>query len=102
MTTPISLASLMLIKHAFHSFNHADLSLSDMISVLATNLCDIRNLYETECMQNKVVDGTEPFPENQQSLRSGISVEFRLVSYIRFFIQAFLIYNHQECFVPVF
>jgi ABC-type multidrug transport system fused ATPase/permease subunit len=81
MTTPISLASLMLIKHAFHSFNHADLSLSDMISVLATNLCDIRNLYETECMQNKVVDGTEPFPENQQSLRSGISVEFRNVSF---------------------
>jgi ABC-type multidrug transport system fused ATPase/permease subunit len=30
---------------------------------------------------NKVVDGTERFPENQQSLSSGISIEFRNVSF---------------------
>jgi hypothetical protein len=27
------------------------------------------------------VDGKEPFPENQQSLRSGISVEFRYLNH---------------------
>lgn len=32
-------------------------------------------------IKNKVVDGSEPFPEDRQSLRSGISIEFRNVSF---------------------
>ncbi|KAJ8582269.1 P-loop containing nucleoside triphosphate hydrolase protein [Rhizopogon salebrosus TDB-379] len=42
---------------------------------------DVRKLYEFENVPNKVVDGTEPFPEDQQSIRSGISLEFRNVSF---------------------
>lgn len=32
-------------------------------------------------MRNNVVDGTKPFPEDKQSLRSGISIEFRNVTF---------------------
>ncbi|KAG1860742.1 hypothetical protein DFJ58DRAFT_744453 [Suillus subalutaceus] len=64
MTTPISLASLILIKQAFHAFNDTD------FLVVQQRIYGIM-----------VLDGTEPFPENQQSLRSGISVEFRNVSF---------------------
>lgn len=81
MITPISLASLILIKHTFHAFSDTDFLSSHKLSSLVIRLSGIRNLYETEYIQNKVVDGTEPFPENQQSLRSGISVEFRNVSF---------------------
>ncbi|KAG1740004.1 P-loop containing nucleoside triphosphate hydrolase protein [Suillus lakei] len=45
--------------------------------ILRTTCPEVRNLYEIENIQNKMVDGTEPFPENRQSLRNGISVEFR-------------------------
>ncbi|KAG2343934.1 P-loop containing nucleoside triphosphate hydrolase protein [Suillus weaverae] len=81
MTTPISLASLILIKQVFQPFSNTNFLLSIPLSALANNLSEIRNLYEIENLQNKVVDGTEPFPENQQSLTSGISVEFRNVSF---------------------
>ncbi|KAG1768462.1 P-loop containing nucleoside triphosphate hydrolase protein [Suillus placidus] len=81
MTTPISLASLILIKQVFQPFSNTNFLLSIPLSALANNLSEIRNLYEIENTQNKVVDGTEPFPENQQSLTSGISVEFRNVSF---------------------
>jgi hypothetical protein len=40
-------------------------------------LLDLRKLLEASNITNKVVDGTIPFPENQQSIRDGISLEFR-------------------------
>ncbi|KAG2132773.1 P-loop containing nucleoside triphosphate hydrolase protein [Suillus clintonianus] len=80
MTTPLSLASLVLIKQAFNPFSDAIFSLFDA-SYLKAVLSRIRVLYELENIRNGMVDGTEPFPENQQSLRSGISIEFKNVSF---------------------
>jgi len=42
-------------------------------------LLDLRKLFEAANIPNKIADGTVPFPENQQSIRDGISLEFRYV-----------------------
>ncbi|KAG2034306.1 P-loop containing nucleoside triphosphate hydrolase protein [Suillus americanus] len=44
-------------------------------------VCNLRKLDDIENVQNKVVDGAELFPKNQQALKSGISVEVRNVSF---------------------
>lgn len=98
MTILLSLASFILIEHTSHSFV-SNQSFSLEFS-LAKQFANIRMLYEIENVKNKVVDGTESFPEDQQSLRSGVSVEFRLIS-IRCFIRAFLRHVCQGCIVPV-
>lgn len=46
---------------------------------IAERIHNVRQLYEIETIPNKVVDGKTPFPENQQSLKFGTSVEFRSV-----------------------
>lgn len=79
MTILLSLASFILIEHTSHSFVSTQ-SFSLEFS-LAKQFANIRMLYEIENVKNKVVDGTESFPEDQQSLRSGVSVEFRNVSF---------------------
>ncbi|KAG2136219.1 hypothetical protein BD769DRAFT_1709785 [Suillus cothurnatus] len=81
MATPLYLASLVLIKQAFNPFSNTVFSTSRMLSMLATYLSMAHNVYEMEDIQNRVVDGTEPFPKNQQSLARGISVEFKNVSF---------------------
>jgi hypothetical protein len=40
-------------------------------------LLSLRKLFEANNIPNKIADGTIPFPENQQSIRDGISLEFR-------------------------
>ncbi|KAG2157762.1 P-loop containing nucleoside triphosphate hydrolase protein [Suillus bovinus] len=80
MKTPLSLASLIWITHAFNPSADIDVLSFNTLS-LANHVPRIHAVYEIENMQNKVVDGTEPFPENQQSLANGISVEFRNVSF---------------------
>ncbi|KAG2045630.1 P-loop containing nucleoside triphosphate hydrolase protein [Suillus hirtellus] len=81
MTTPLSLASFLFIKQAFNLSSNTDSSTPKMLSAHAYRLSRVREVYETENIRNEVVDGTEPFPENQQSLANGISVEFRNVSF---------------------
>ncbi|KAG1770215.1 P-loop containing nucleoside triphosphate hydrolase protein [Suillus occidentalis] len=80
-TVPLTLAfALFLVERTsrslffdnFSPYEHND---------LATQLAEVRKLYEIKNVQNKVVDGKESFPENKQSLRGGISVEFRHVSF---------------------
>ncbi|KAG1874098.1 P-loop containing nucleoside triphosphate hydrolase protein [Suillus tomentosus] len=78
--SPLYFASLLRIEFTCDSFIRTLLSPYAM-SDLAERFVSVRHLYEFENVQNKVVDGTEPFPENQQSLSSGISVEFRNVSF---------------------
>ncbi|KAG0703054.1 P-loop containing nucleoside triphosphate hydrolase protein, partial [Suillus ampliporus] len=80
MTAFLSLASLVLIEHTSHSFIFAHFSPYESSS-LAAQFVDVRRLYEFANVQNQVVDGMEPFPEDQQSLRSGVSIEFRNVSF---------------------
>jgi ABC-type multidrug transport system fused ATPase/permease subunit len=81
MTIPLSLASLTLINQTSNSFSATLFSLFGESFSLAEQFANVRKLYEIENVQNKVVDGTIPFPEDQQALKSGISVEFRNVSF---------------------
>jgi hypothetical protein len=94
---PLSLASLQLIREnsssftSWAAFSHHGvlrrldtilftsslLGLLDQTGYMAEQLASVRRLYEIENITNKVVDGREPFPENQQTLNDGISVEFR-------------------------
>jgi hypothetical protein len=99
MTFLLSLASFILVEYTSRSFISSQFSSLEEFS-LARQFANIRNLYEVENVENKVVDGIESFPENQQTLRSGVSVEFRLIG-ICCFIQALLNHVCQECIVPV-
>lgn len=80
MTILLSFASFMLIEHTSHSFVSTQLLPIEEFS-LAKQFANVRKLYDIENVENKVVDGIESFPENQQALRSGVSVEFRNVSF---------------------
>ncbi len=74
---PISLASLHLMQEASESFmDHVTMLLSQA-GDFSDQLLNLRKLLEASNITNKVVDGTIPFPENQQSIRDGISLEFR-------------------------
>jgi hypothetical protein len=74
---PLSLASLHLIRENAQSFSSSVFALLDETGNMAEQLASVRKLYEIENIPNKVIDGREPFPENQQTLNNGISVEFR-------------------------
>ncbi|KAL4065775.1 P-loop containing nucleoside triphosphate hydrolase protein [Scleroderma yunnanense] len=78
---PISLASLTLINHTANSFSTTLFSLFGESFSLAEQFGSVRKLYEISTIANKVIDGAKPFPENQQALRNGISLEFRNVSF---------------------
>jgi hypothetical protein len=45
-------------------------------------LLDLRKLFEASNIPNKIADGIVPFPENQQLVRDGISLEFRSVIFL--------------------
>ena len=49
---------------------------------IAGKLASVKRLYEVGNIPNRVVDGHESFPEDQQSLEMGISVEFRYFLYL--------------------
>ena len=78
-TIPISLASLHLMQEASDSFMNHITTLLSQTQNFSTQLLDLRKLFEANNIPNKIVDGTVPFPENQQSIRDGISLEFRYV-----------------------
>jgi len=44
---------------------------------LSDQLLDLRKHFEASNITNKIVDGIIPFPENQQLIRDGMSLEFR-------------------------
>ncbi|KAG7093668.1 hypothetical protein E1B28_007327 [Marasmius oreades] len=78
---PLSLASLNLITQTTSSFSNLLVSFFGQTTSVADSLSGIRRLYTVMELSNRVQDGTVPFPENQQTLQSGISVEFRNVSF---------------------
>jgi hypothetical protein len=51
---------------------------------VSEQLSALRKLYEAGNIPNQVIDGTVPFPENGQSIRDGISLEFRYFVYCWF------------------
>ncbi|KXN84813.1 Putative multidrug export ATP-binding/permease protein YgaD [Leucoagaricus sp. SymC.cos] len=78
---PISLASLNLITQTTQSFTFTLWSLFSETDSFADKLLSVRRLYEVTGIRNEIIDGTEPYPEDSASLRSGISIEFRNVSF---------------------
>ncbi|KAJ7924347.1 P-loop containing nucleoside triphosphate hydrolase protein [Mycena leptocephala] len=78
---PLSLASLNLITQTTSKFSRTLFDLFEQTGSVAENLASIRKMYETYTIPNVVVDGTTPFPEDQQSLGLGVAVEFRNVSF---------------------
>jgi ABC-type multidrug transport system fused ATPase/permease subunit len=80
---PLSLASLNLITQTTSKFSRTLFDLFEQTGSVADNLASIRKLYETYSIPNIVADGVTPFPEDQQKLRLGVALEFRLVVRIR-------------------
>ncbi|KAJ6573835.1 P-loop containing nucleoside triphosphate hydrolase protein [Mycena vulgaris] len=78
---PLSLASLNLITQTTSKFSRTLFTLFEETGSVAENLASIRKLYETYTIPNVVPDGATPFPEDQQKVRFGVSVEFRNVSF---------------------
>lgn len=76
---PLSLASLHLIRENAQSFSSSLFHFLDETGNMADQLSNVRKLYEIENIPNRVVDGHEPYPENHQTLKYGISIEFRFV-----------------------
>jgi hypothetical protein len=74
---PISLASLHLMQQASDDFmGHISMLLSETGN-FSDQLLSLRKLFESGNIPNKITDGTTPFPENQQLIGDGISLEFR-------------------------
>ena len=48
---------------------------------IAEKFASVRKMYEVANIPNRVQDGKESFPEDPSTLRLGISVEFRNVSF---------------------
>lgn len=71
------MASLNLITQTTNSFTSTLFTLFYRTTSISENFANVRKLYEVANISNKVIDGTIPFPENQQALGLGISVEFR-------------------------
>lgn len=53
------------------------MSLFNTTTSVVDTLSTIRKLYEMMELKNRVPDGLMPYPEDQQALRTGISIEFR-------------------------
>ncbi|KAJ3986368.1 P-loop containing nucleoside triphosphate hydrolase protein [Lentinula detonsa] len=78
---PISLASLNLITSTATSFSHTLSRLFEQTGSISDNFTTIRKMYEAINLANRIPDGTVPYPENHQSLKMGMSIEFRNVSF---------------------
>jgi ABC-type multidrug transport system fused ATPase/permease subunit len=96
-TIPLSLASLHLITQSTNTFTYTAFSLYQDTGAIAEKLTSVRLLYEIIKIPNRVRVETpkktnhdvdyddpslgKPYPEQQQSLNWGISIEFRQVTF---------------------
>ncbi|KAF8494576.1 HlyB/MsbA family ABC transporter [Russula emetica] len=78
---PVSLTSLHLVQRTSSLFLDNVRTLLQQTGTVSGRLSALRKLYEAGNIPNQVMDGTVPFPENAQSIRDGISLEFRDVSF---------------------
>jgi len=76
---PVSIASMRLVQETTSSFMNAFMGFLNESGSIAERFHKVRQLYEIEKIPNNVVDGKTSFPENRQSFKSGMSVEFRSV-----------------------
>ncbi|KAI0079057.1 P-loop containing nucleoside triphosphate hydrolase protein [Panus rudis PR-1116 ss-1] len=78
---PVSLTTLHLVSSTVQSFAFSMFRLFDQTDSVADHIASVRKLYDILKVPNIVVDGTVPFPEDKQKVKSGISLEFRNVSF---------------------
>ncbi|KAL1709422.1 P-loop containing nucleoside triphosphate hydrolase protein [Schizophyllum commune] len=78
---PVSLASLNLITQTTMEFTMVLYRLFEQTGSIAEKFASVRKMYEVANIPNRVQDGKESFPEDPSTLRLGISVEFRNVSF---------------------
>ena len=76
---PMSIASMRLVQETTSSFMNAFMGFLNESGSIAERFHKVRQLYEIENIPNNVVDGKISFPEDRQTLKSGMSVEFRSV-----------------------
>ena len=76
---PVSIASMRLVQETTSSFIIAFMGFLNESGSIAERFHKVRQLYEIENIPNQVADGNISFPEDRQSLKSGMSVEFRSV-----------------------
>jgi hypothetical protein len=58
---------------------------------ISEQLTALRKLYEAGNIVNQVADGNVPYPENEKSIRDGMSLEFRYLLYVGWFVPVTLI-----------
>ncbi|KAI0770942.1 P-loop containing nucleoside triphosphate hydrolase protein [Trametes elegans] len=78
---PVSLASLQMVQETTNTFAFNIFELLHSSNTFATQLGEVRKLYEVVNVPNKLVDGTVPFPEESAQIRDGIALEFKNVSF---------------------
>ncbi|KAF8350299.1 P-loop containing nucleoside triphosphate hydrolase protein [Amanita rubescens] len=78
---PITLASLNIIIQTANNAIYAYLDIASQDHSIKDQIASVRDLYQILEIPNKIPDGTVPFPENQKSTETGISIEFRDVSF---------------------
>lgn len=78
---PVSLASLNLLQTTTSHFAFTLWRFFDQTSSITEQLATVRRLYDVAKIPNRITDGTVPFPEDAQSIRHGVALEFRNVSF---------------------
>ncbi|THH30401.1 hypothetical protein EUX98_g3800 [Antrodiella citrinella] len=78
---PVSLASLNLITQTTSTFSYKVYKVIQQTGTIADSVAAVRELYEILELPNKIPDGAIPFPEDTQKISSGISIEFKNVSF---------------------
>ncbi|KAA1475431.1 P-loop containing nucleoside triphosphate hydrolase protein [Dentipellis sp. KUC8613] len=78
---PVSLVSLNLIQNSAGTFIEKIRTLRYQAQSLSRNMSNLQKLYEVGNIPNQVLDGEKPFPEDSKTVRFGIGVEFRNVSF---------------------
>lgn len=76
---PVNLVSLSLIQSAMTSVADSIGEFFKKLDNIFGQVKTIRSLYEIKNIPNIIEDGTEPYPENSQTLSAGIAIEFRWV-----------------------
>ncbi|KIK60425.1 hypothetical protein GYMLUDRAFT_43735 [Collybiopsis luxurians FD-317 M1] len=78
---PVSLTSLSLITSTVNSFSNTLFRFFQETGSINDNFATVRKMFEMIDLPNRIPDGAVPYPENQQALQMGMSIEFRSVSF---------------------
>ncbi|KAI0757787.1 HlyB/MsbA family ABC transporter [Daedaleopsis nitida] len=78
---PELLASLNLVQTAARSFSWSTFNLFSRFQSVGNQLVSARDVYEAANIVNMVPDGTVAFPQVPEQVESGVSLEFRNVSF---------------------